>query len=69
MINELVNWVKNAYATPSAETLALRELEDSKRRLLEAQTAREYAESMCKYREAQIKRLTAYLHKATEEQS
>jgi hypothetical protein len=69
MINELVNWVKNAYATPTAETLALRELEDCKRRLLEAQTAREYAESMCKYREAQIKRLTAYLHKATEEQS
>jgi hypothetical protein len=69
MINELVNWVKNIYATPSAESLALRELEESKRRLLEAQTAREYAESMCKYREAQIKRLTAYLHKATEEQS
>jgi len=68
MINELVNWVKNIYATPTAESLALRELEDSKRRLLEAQTAREYAESMCKYREAQIKRLTTYLHKATEEQ-
>jgi hypothetical protein len=69
MINELVNWVKNIYATPTAESLALRELEDSKRRLLEAQTAREYADSMCKYREAQIKRLTTYLHKATEEQS
>jgi hypothetical protein len=69
MINELVNWVKNIYVTPSAESLALRELEESKRRLLEAQTAREYADSMCKYREAQIKRLTAYLHKATEEQS
>ena len=69
MINELVNWVKNIYATPTAESLALRELEDSKRRLLEAQTAREYADSMCKYREAQIKRLTAYLHKATEEQT
>jgi hypothetical protein len=69
MIRELCNWAKNAYTTPSAEALALRELEDSKRRLLEAQTAREYAESMCKYREAQIKRLTAYLHKATEEQS
>ena len=67
MINELVNWVKNIYATPTAESLALRELEESKRRLLEAQTAREYAESMCKYREAQIKRLTAYLHKATED--
>ena len=61
MINELVNWVKNIYATPTAESLALRELEDSKRRLLEAQTAREYADSMCKYREAQIKRLTAYI--------
>jgi hypothetical protein len=69
MINELVNWVKNIYATPTAESLALRDLEEAKRRLLEAQTAREYAESMCKYREAQIKRLTAYLHKATEEQS
>ena len=69
MINNIVNWVKNVYATPTAEVLALRELEDSKRRLLEAQTAREYADSMCKYRESQIKRLTAYLHKATEDQS
>ena len=67
MIRETIEWVKTVYATPSAEALALRELEDSKRRLLEAQTAREYADSMCKYREAQIKRLTAYLHKATEE--
>ena len=66
MIRELYNWVKNAYTTPSAEVLALRELEKAKRSLLEAQSAREYADSMCKYREAQIKRLTAYLHKATE---
>jgi hypothetical protein len=65
MIRQTIEWVKSAYATPSAEALALRELEDSKRRLLEAQTAREYADSMCKYREAQIKRLTAYLHNAT----
>ena len=69
MIRQTIDWVKSVYATPSAEALALRELEDSKRRLLEAQTAREYADSMCKYREAQIKRLTAYLHKATEEQA
>ena len=69
MIRQTIEWVKSAYATPTAESLALRELEDSKRRLLEAQTAREYADSMCKYREAQIKRLTAYVHKATEEQS
>ena len=69
MIRQTIEWVKSAYATPTAESLALRELEDSKRRLLEAQTAREYADSMCKYRDAQIKRLTAYLHKATEEQA
>jgi len=66
MIRELVHWMKNAYTTPTAEALALRELEGAKRSLLEAQSAREYADSMCKYREAQIKRLTAYLHKATE---
>ena len=67
MLNEIINWVKSAYITPSAEVLALKELEDNKRRLLEAQSAREYTDSLCKYREAQIKRLTAYLHNATGE--
>ena len=57
MINEL----KKMWATPSAESIALRELEDAKRKLLEAQTSREYADSMVKFREAQIKRLTAYI--------
>jgi hypothetical protein len=57
MINEL----KKLWATPSAEVIAIRELEDSKRKLLEAQTTREYADSICKFREAQIKRLTAYI--------
>ncbi len=57
MINEL----KKLWSTPSAEALALRELEDAKRSLLESQTSREYAESMCKFREAQIKRLTTYI--------
>jgi hypothetical protein len=69
MMKPMINWLKSTYATPSAEVMALRELEDAKRRLLETQTAREYAESMCKYREAQIKRLTAYLHNATEVKS
>ena len=69
MIRELYEWVKNIYTTPSAEAIALRELEESKRRLLDAQSSREYADSMCKYYEAKIKRLTIDLHKATEEQS
>ena len=67
MIREAINWIKTVYGTPSAETLALRELEDAKRKLLDAQSSREYSESICKYHEARIKRLTAYLHKATDE--
>jgi hypothetical protein len=57
MIQEL----KKLWSTPSAEAIALRELEDAKRKLLEAQTSREYAESMCKFRESHIKRLTTYI--------
>lgn len=67
MFKETVNYFKSVFDVPTAEMLALKELEESKRKLLEAQTAKEYAESMCKYREAQIKRLTAYLHTATGE--
>jgi hypothetical protein len=57
----MLEQLKKLWTTPTAEELALRELEDSKRRLLQAQTAREYADSMCKYRETQVKRLTAYI--------
>ena len=67
MFRETVKYFKSVFDVPTAEMMALKELEECKRKLLEAQTAREYAESMCKYREAQIKRLTAYLHIATEE--
>jgi hypothetical protein len=66
MLKEIVDFTKSLYKTPSAEALALRELEESKRRLLEAQSAREYSDSMCKYYESKIKRLTMYLHAATE---
>lgn len=68
MIRELYTWLKNTCAAPSAEALALKELEESKRSILEAQTSLEYADSMCKFHEAKIKRLTAYLHSATKEQ-
>jgi len=57
----MIEYMKKLWATPSAESLALRELEDAKRKLLDSQTAREYAESMVKFREQQIKRLTTYI--------
>jgi hypothetical protein len=69
MIRESIDWLKSVYTTPSAEQIALRELEESRRMLLEAQSSREYAASMCGYYEVKIKRLTVYLHKATEDQS
>lgn len=65
MFKESVQWTRNLFRPPSAEALALRELEDAKRRLLDAQSAREYAEAMCKYHDVRIKRLTAYLHTVT----
>lgn len=56
-----MKYLMQLFTVPEAKILAQRELEDAKRKLLDAQTGREYADSMCKYREAQIKRLTAYL--------
>jgi hypothetical protein len=64
MMEDLKNW----FTTPTAEVLAMRELDDAKRSLLETQSAREYADAMCKYHDAKIKRLTAYLSKPIEEQ-
>lgn len=57
----IVGFIKSLYNTPSAESLALRELENSRRSLLEAQSAQEYSYSMCKYYEAKIKRLSEFL--------
>ncbi len=50
------------FRTPSAEVLALKELEEAERSLLEAQTNQEYAKRMAEYHNDRIKRLTTYLH-------
>jgi len=69
-MRKLLTQVRHMYArlfyVPSAEQLALRELEEAKRKLLTAQTGREYADAMCKFHEAQIKRLTTYIYKNEE---
>lgn len=46
---------------PSPEQLALSELEDARRELLAAQSAKEYAENIAKYNAARIARLTTFL--------
>lgn len=67
MMKEAMSYIKSLLAAPSAETLALKELEEAKRKLLEAQSGREYANAMCAFHEARIKRLMNYLNAATSE--
>jgi len=67
MIRKLFETIRTYFTMPSAEVLAVVELEEAKRKLLSAQTGKEYAESMCKFHESQIKRLNAYIQNATVE--
>jgi len=53
--------MRNIFSTPSAEMLALRELEEAKRRLLEAYSYREEADCRVACYAERINRLTEYL--------
>ena len=53
--------IKNAFAEPSVEVKAQRELDEAKRSHLEACTGKEFAEAMVTYHLARIKRLEDYL--------
>ena len=46
---------------PTAEKIARRQLDEARRKLLDAQTSKEYAESMIRYYDSQVRRLTIYL--------
>jgi hypothetical protein len=67
-MTNIINTLKAIYAPPTAETLALRELEQSRRDLLSAQTQQEYSSKMVEFHKVKIKRLTAFV-KGMEEQS
>jgi len=51
--------ILNPFKKPSAEVLAVTELEEAKRQLLVAQTGLEYAQAMVTYNEQRVERLTA----------
>ena len=59
--------MRNIFSTPSAEMIALRELEDAKRRLLEAYSYREEADCRVACYAERINRLTEYLRNVQEE--
>lgn len=67
-MNNIIEKIKALYAQPTAETMALRELEQSRRDLLAAQTQQEYSSKMVEFHKVKIKRLTAFV-KGMEEQS
>ena len=48
---------------PTADIMAVRELEEAKRELLRSQSAQDYAKRMVEYHQDRIKRLSAYVAK------
>lgn len=63
-----IEYIKSLFAQPSAETIALRELEDSRRELLRAQAQQEYTAKMVEYHQGKITRLGKFLKAAMKEQ-
>ena len=57
----MIEYIKSLFRPMEASVLAVSELEDAKRKLLEAQTNLEYAQALVAFRQAQIKRLTNYI--------
>jgi hypothetical protein len=53
--------IQDLWRLPSAKEMAAKELEEAKRRFLDAQSAREYATRMSDYHADRVKRLTNYL--------
>lgn len=56
----------NIFRTPSPLELAAKELDMAERGLLEAQSAREYADAMVTYHGERIDRLRRYIREARE---
>ena len=63
MIRELIAAISAAFRLPTADVLAVRELEEAKRELLRSQSAQDYAKRMVEYHQDRVKRLTAYTTK------
>jgi hypothetical protein len=59
----------NPFRNPSPEELIARELDQARRGLLEAQTARDYASAMVLYHETRIDRLRSQLEVMSQEEA
>lgn len=68
MIRQLIEAIKNAMRMPSSEMMALTELEQAKRELLQMQTAKDYSTRMVEYNKDRIRRLSEHLANASQVQ-
>lgn len=66
---KIENFMQSIFRTPAADELAMIELEEAKRSLLQMQTALDYSKRMVDYHSDRIKRLNAYVAKATTEET
>jgi hypothetical protein len=55
-----MKFILDFFRVPSADILAVKELEEAKRELLRSQSAQDYAKRMVEYHQDRVKRLTAY---------
>lgn len=55
----LFSWLRKFWAYPSHQTLIANELEEAKRELLNAESAKEYATAIVEYNTKRVARLTA----------
>jgi len=63
-----IEYIKSLFAPPSAETIALRELEESRRELLKSHAHQEYTAKMVEYHQGKIVRLSKFLKASMKEQ-
>ena len=63
MIKELIAAITTFTRVPTADAMAVRELEEAKRELLRSQSGQDYAKRMVEYHQDRVKRLTAYVAK------
>lgn len=59
-----MNYILTLLRVPTADVMAVRELEEAKRELLRMQSAQDYAKRMVEYHQDRVKRLTAYVEKS-----
>lgn len=62
-IKKLLAMLRESLRMPSPEMMAMQELEQAKRELLQMQTAKDYSSRMVEYNQDRVRRLTAHLQK------